>query len=341
MEVSRQEDETDDQTRESQIDQILKRKRKARKARVCFPCRQRKVKCDYGTPCQRCIDRDHPELCSYQQMPKVRLPDSSLISSSIDQARPLAPDNSQIWSKLESVEGLLQDVQGKLQGVPTPQKAGPSNARRSGDNTPKELPQAPFGVQAPTELLGDFVHLGRHSVPAMVMALGSRSNEEAVQDIIGKGALPLFGLDNESATYPFVDLWGLPTGSATRVREICKLIPSDADCFQFLRQYRDVAHILYPAVVDIDQLETDLTQFLISRATQQLPIESSVSSSSVVYGKNLHWLSLMFACLASGCQASSLPRKERHLTSQVYGKQHPSQRCCEKQADQLRSMLRI
>jgi hypothetical protein len=340
-----------DQPTSSQIDQILRRKRKARKARVCYPCRQRKVKCDYGTPCQRCIDREHPELCSYQQPPKTARPsllDPNLISttsahsadpgrlhsqsSSLSFAPPggRVPDESrsQLWTKLESVEALLQDVQGKLQAQPItrPGTGGGPSSVTTIDHEPlstrdtRAPAQAHPGIQAPTELLGDFVHLGRHSVPAMVMALGTRSsNEEGVQEIIGKSALPLFGLDNESATYPFVDLWGLPTGSATRVREICKIIPSDADCFQFLRQYRDVAHILYPAVVDIDQLETDLTQFLIGRSTQPLPIDNYVNASSTVYGKSLHWLSLMFACLASGCQASSLPRKERHLTSQVYG----------------------
>lgn len=322
MDGPRHDDETDDQTRNpSQIDQVLRRKRKARKARVCFPCRQRKVKCDRGTPCQRCIDREHPELCSYQQTPKTRPLDPNLLSSSADaSARALAPEgrpaeDSQLWSKLESVEALLQDIHGKFQSQPASQKQGPSNVV---DQDTRDVRPELFGVQTPTELLGDFVHLGRHSVPAMVMALGTRSNEEAVQEIIGKSALPLFGLDNESATYPFVDLWGLATGSATRVREICKIVPSNADCFQFLRQYRDVAHILYPAVVDIDQLETDLTEFLIGRSSQQLQTETYVNASSTVYGKSLHWLSLMFACLASGCQASSLPRKERHLTSQVY-----------------------
>ncbi|ETI27064.1 hypothetical protein G647_09746 [Cladophialophora carrionii CBS 160.54] len=321
MDSARQGDETDDPIqRESQIDQILRRKRKARKARVCYPCRQRKVKCDYGTPCQRCIDREHPELCSYQQAPKTRSLDSAFTSSPAEVTRPVAaegrpPEDKNLWSELESVKALLQDVQGKLQSKTTSQTPAPSNLA---EQDTRDVYPTPSGVQAPTELLGDFVHLGRHSVPAMVMALGTRSDEVAVQDIIGKSALPLFGLDNESATYPFVDLWGLPTGSSTRVQEICKIVPSDAECFQFLRQYRDVAHILYPAVVDIDQLEADLTQFLISRSSQQLPIDNYVNASSTVYGKSLHWLSLMFACLASGCQASSLPRKERHLTSQVY-----------------------
>jgi hypothetical protein len=39
-----------------------------------------------------------------------------------------------------------------------------------------------------------------------------------------------------------------------------------------------------------------------------------------IYGKDLHWVGLLFATLASGCQCSDLPRKELQLTSQVYGK---------------------
>ena len=47
------------------VDEFLRKKRKAREHKACYPCRQRKVKCDLSRPCQTCRDRDHPELCSY------------------------------------------------------------------------------------------------------------------------------------------------------------------------------------------------------------------------------------------------------------------------------------
>lgn len=37
------------------------------------------------------------------------------------------------------------------------------------------------------------------------------------------------------------------------------------------------------------------------------------------FGVSLAYLGLLFAVLASGCQSSDLPAKERELTSQVYG----------------------
>ncbi|TVY25954.1 hypothetical protein LHYA1_G005870 [Lachnellula hyalina] len=32
---------------------------------ACWPCRQRKVKCDNKHPCENCVKRDHASLCSY------------------------------------------------------------------------------------------------------------------------------------------------------------------------------------------------------------------------------------------------------------------------------------
>ena len=33
---------------------------------ACWPCRQRKVKCDNQSPCENCVKREHPQLCSYR-----------------------------------------------------------------------------------------------------------------------------------------------------------------------------------------------------------------------------------------------------------------------------------
>ncbi|KAK1756496.1 fungal-specific transcription factor domain-containing protein [Echria macrotheca] len=33
---------------------------------ACWPCRQRKVKCDNKSPCENCVKREHTQLCSYK-----------------------------------------------------------------------------------------------------------------------------------------------------------------------------------------------------------------------------------------------------------------------------------
>lgn len=49
---------------QKEIDRVLYLRRISQ-ARSCYPCRQRKVKCDHGQPCRTCQKRGHPEICSY------------------------------------------------------------------------------------------------------------------------------------------------------------------------------------------------------------------------------------------------------------------------------------
>jgi hypothetical protein len=44
---------------------VLHSRRKRPLQRVCRSCHLRKVKCNYGLPCQTCNKRGHPELCTY------------------------------------------------------------------------------------------------------------------------------------------------------------------------------------------------------------------------------------------------------------------------------------
>jgi Fungal Zn(2)-Cys(6) binuclear cluster domain len=92
MDTNHQADASDDQLGESEINEILRRKRKVRGQRACYPCRQRKVKCNHETPCQRCIERGHTDLCRYQPASKRQdVEPPSLSGPSVaDGGRPLA-----------------------------------------------------------------------------------------------------------------------------------------------------------------------------------------------------------------------------------------------------------
>lgn len=165
---------------------------------------------------------------------------------------------------------------------------------------------------------GEIVHFGSESIPAMIYKIGqgSRSDPEGklqMQELMGKSLLPLFGLDNESVTYPFEDLWGSPHGSMQRVQELAKTLPNDAQLLQLVEYYRDVGHVIYPGIADLDRLHEDLELFIAKRAAGDAVTEQKV------YGRSYQWLAVLFAVLASGAQCSTLPRKERELTSQVYG----------------------
>ncbi|GAB7346606.1 hypothetical protein MBLNU459_g1748t2 [Dothideomycetes sp. NU459] len=319
----------------------------------------RKVRCDLARPCKTCVEREHPELCDYHPPGKkqntgpgsvagVTLPNTeerdgpATTSSTVTLSR---SDFDHLCSKLESVESALEDLRREIKtnnnnplvtAQRTPlQLSGrsspvPNGSSRSDTGQPYLNNQftrhtSVHGLHARNDLTGQTVHLGGSSVPALVMALGQGDRERpSVQEILGKSILPMFGLDNETATYPFVDLWGLAHGSLARARELAKTIPTDSQCLSFFRYYRDLGNIIFPGVADLATFEGELTVFLITRAEQSGGMGDVGDSSGVgvteqgIYDRSLQWIGLLFAILASGCQCSGLPRKERELTSQVY-----------------------
>jgi hypothetical protein len=321
--------------RASDLSALLRRKRKTRPQRACQPCRLRKVKCNYNVPCTTCVERHHPELCSIEndEQPPKR---SAAAASAADSDEPWTPSKSewyQMCTSLSSVEQSLRQLQHDM-GLLLASRPQPSGIVSSGEQSP-ETSAAESGTTGSLQGLPNnsslsehAVYLGGNSVPAMVVALGLDDDKDAVKELLGKSILPVFGLDNESATYPFVDLWGVPHGSVQRIQLLSKLLPADADCIQIFRQYRDTAHVIYPGLIDIVQFEGDLSVFLSNRRNGL-----TSQTSQAVFGRDLHWLGLIFAVLASGFQCSSLPRKERQMKSQVYGIQSQLHTHCQSRAN--------
>jgi hypothetical protein len=288
------------------------------------------VKCTQEVPCKTCIDREHPELCTYHPPEKRRKSGSISAANAVpfDSTQPgtvtvAKSDWERLCSKLETVEQSLADLRSDIRRVAGDnangmREASPPMERESekGSEDPLARHVSAQGIHAHNELTGNVMHLGGSSVPALVMALGRGPDGRAgVQELMGRSILPMFGLDNESATYPFVDLWSSSHTTQGRVAELAKTIPSDVECLEFFRYYRDTAHVVYAGIVDVPKFETDLTEFLLARANAK-PDEGITAET--LYGKDIHWIGLFFAALASGCQCSSMPRKERELTSQVY-----------------------
>jgi hypothetical protein len=225
----------------------------------------------------------------------------------------------ELHSKVDRIQKLLLNLRNEIRTSASSKQPSYVGRAESDDGrsfSPEEVPAT--GINSNSDLLGENVYLGGNSVPAMVVAMG-KSGGAHVQELLGKSVLPVFGLDNNTATYPFVDLWGLPHGSIVRIEQLCALLPSQSDCLQYFTHYRDTAHVLYPGVSDLQQFEHDLTNFLISRGSGEICSDGNELATQKAYGKDLHWIGLLFAVLASGCQCSGRPRKERQLTSQVYG----------------------
>ncbi|OJD17077.1 hypothetical protein AJ78_02826 [Emergomyces pasteurianus Ep9510] len=89
----------------------------------CAPCRNRKLKCNRGIPCENCVKRSDSPSCTYAQPKTRRKPTSS-------QASLVTPDGMQ--NRIDRLEGLVLSLM--TNGVPS---AGPTaaHAALSGEST--------------------------------------------------------------------------------------------------------------------------------------------------------------------------------------------------------------
>ena len=256
---------------QSQVDAIIRTKRKARQPKACYPCHARKVKCDRNLPCDGCVKRDHAELCTYERPLKKRVvPDSPAITDSpstliSDQIGGVGgtDDNVTIKSEFptnrpgnlpahvsisrEEWEGIcrrLRDMENTISnlrvGMEKADEVGhiPSSALEagsgahgshgdtSGHSKSSSSPERE-GIHAANTLGEGTVHLGSRSVLAYI--LNNKSGSDQLHALLEGGILPKLGLDNESATYPFVDLWSSDMSSFD-TRALCSALPTDKQC---------------------------------------------------------------------------------------------------------------
>lgn len=343
---------------QSQVDAIIRTKRKAREPKACYPCHARKVKCDRNLPCDGCVKRDHADLCSYERPSKKRimgaagpsqyrdspaatpggsesvgLPGSAETPIRLKQEPGVARSNpltsagrvsipreewDNVRTRLKEMEQTINNLRVGLEKAEEGQASSlETGSVQSGDASIRSKAASPEreGIHAANTLGEGTVHLGSRSVLAYI--LNNKSGSDQLQALLEGGILPKLGLDNESATYPFVDLWSSDM-STFDVSAVCSALPSDQQCKEFFYYYRDIAGAIYPVLEDIPNFEMHLDHLLRTRTATGGIYRSDNDQAQKPFGVSIAFLGLLFAVLASGCQSSDLPGKERELTSQVY-----------------------
>ena len=321
---------------QDEVDAIIRNKRKVRDPKACYACHRRKVKCDRNLPCDSCVKRDHPELCSYERPTKKR---RLALSNALAQAEGGQPSSAsrvvnagpnvtvpkEQWEKLnqELAELRAQTSQEKDDDTSvTAEEHSITGATSVTDDADRE------GVHAPSNQMGT-MHLGSRSVLAYMIGNRTKSTQDAARSMLEHNILPNLGLDNETTTYPFVDLWSTDSSSSD-VSGLTKALPEDDLCVEFWLTYKDIPCTIYPVVPNTTVFQEQLEVMLRTRA--EMNARGEAIDPHRPYGVSLPWMSLLFAVLASGSQSTGRPAKERELTSQVYI-------CCSYQALRMSNFL--
>lgn len=117
-----------------------------------------------------------------------------------------------------------EDSQGSVLETGSVQ-SGDASSRSKGASPERE------GIHAANTLGEGTVHLGSRSVLAYI--LNNKSGSDQLQALLEGGILPKLGLDNESATYPFVDLWSSDM-STFDISAVCSALPGDQQCKEWV-----------------------------------------------------------------------------------------------------------
>ncbi|KAB8231353.1 Zn(II)2Cys6 transcription factor [Aspergillus alliaceus] len=256
-----------------EIDRVLQLKRKQREAKACYPCRQRKVKCDSGQPCRTCQKRGHPQICVYDvtkdssrhSFPRSGRVDPAQATPSHPQPEGASPITPSTASPNGAI-GSLQSDHSQLLDVVPPSRLHQRSRSSSRDRS------------------DDYVFSGQNSVVSILR----------LQDPDGsmaRDAGSVLGLQNTYDSYPFIDL----------------KTPTDR---WFFHHHRLSAHPFNPILVDIDGFESAVCTFLGSVASGELSDPNKISQrwSS---DRSIGHISLLLATLASGAHFSDLEYPQR------------------------------
>ncbi|KAI1194746.1 fungal-specific transcription factor domain-containing protein [Nemania serpens] len=210
-----------------QASHIIHSHRKVRYGTACWPCRQRKVKCTNDLPCENCIKREHPQLCSYKPNRSSSSKQSSIPpGTNLGKKRAHSPD------------------------------ASPDNVQE-GDRQPDGWRQAIDQTESASELNR---YVGQNSIPALLRDQPSPIDTKDGIDI-RRDMRPIFGLDT-SAPFPLMSAKHLDM----MMQDIFSELPPDREVMILFNAYKDIAHPFWSFVADIDDFESRIIIYLEERA---------------------------------------------------------------------------
>jgi Fungal Zn(2)-Cys(6) binuclear cluster domain len=187
---------------------------------ACWPCRQRKVKCDNKQPCENCVKRDHAQLCSYK--PK---------RSSTGNAGSVSSDSSHHKKRAHSPDADVDTKPEPRQGS-WPRAIGKIRLYRDSLHQLHRclIDLSPANVDD-SEAAEVSRFVGQNSIPALLREQSS-GNELGESDI-RQDMRSILGLDT-SAPFPLMS----PQHLDRMTKDIAAELPSDREVMKYAEYTR-------------------------------------------------------------------------------------------------------
>ncbi|KAL7928281.1 hypothetical protein V8C35DRAFT_245147 [Trichoderma chlorosporum] len=291
---------------QSEIDRVLYLRRISQ-ARSCYPCRQRKVKCDHGQPCQTCQKRGHPEICSYNVgTPEKKrgrrakaVAGASVKPPRANRGRASGPDSEPgIEPPRRNADADADGHEPEPSLTPTPSSLG---APQSSNSPPATRP-------AETTIVASYPHPARKELyqggSSVLTMLHGSADSPAIE--MRRKAGPLLGLHNTLEFYPFMKLKSLHE----RWAALLKLIPQKQEVLRYFPSHGATIYPLHPVLIDPDGLESAFCDYLSDLEAGELR-SPDVLSTKWVCKAFISRIALLLASLATSAHYSVMqsPKK--------------------------------
>lgn len=182
---------------------------------ACWPCRQRKVKCDNKHPCENCVKREHQQLCSYKPNRGSSSSTAKAGGSGTDSSRKRARSFSSSRDAASSNKSERRDSWASPGDPPPPAAA----AQQAGgilldtNSNPETLSEGEAAADR---------YLGQNSIPALLRDQSPTGKADRVD--IRQDVRSILGLDT-SAPFPLMSRGHLHS----LAQDIASELPSDRD----------------------------------------------------------------------------------------------------------------
>lgn len=203
----------------------LRRRRDTQKPGSCYPCRERKVRCDKSQPCSTCLKQGYPDLCQYKRTDGGHA-EAQRRHRSGAQPRP------------------SPDIPNRATFTPTPtitQQYSPALLANPGSAVESELPGS-SGIVA----LSGGSHDGAQPI---------QDNAQHHQQAFGSGIMPLLGVSSEDGT-------GKSPAIETVWKPIIEPLLAGSDVGTMFQSYRNRVYPFQAMPLDVDSIEEKLCLLL-------------------------------------------------------------------------------
>ncbi|PHH74620.1 hypothetical protein CDD82_4863 [Ophiocordyceps australis] len=216
-----------------EANRIIHSHRKVRYGTACWPCRQRKVRCDNKQPCENCVKREHPQLCSYKPNRSSANKHASALS------------HGAVYCRKRSLS--ISD--------------SPHQARKTErhDSWPRSIANLDE-----SESVADR-YLGQNSIPALLREQSSPTDKADSLDF-RHDMRSILGLDT-SAPFPLMSSHHL----RSLAHDISTELPSNRQVVKLFNVYKDIPQPFWGFVYDMDDLESRLMIYLEDRSRNSCP----------------------------------------------------------------------